>query len=210
MASADHRLAAFLSDRFCADLPGAQAQMPLEPPMSYGRHRGPAPDYARRAAVLLLMMETDQGLSVPMIKRRDDLVYHPGEMAFPGGGLEQGESWEEAALRECREEIGIAESSIQTFGYLTPIYVFGSLNLVMPVVAVGKRPIDYVVDLAEVERVVDVPLTDVGLNSITSTMRPLGGIERDVPCFDVGAAQIWGASAMMLAELSVLMSDFCG
>ncbi len=45
----------YLVDRLKDELPGDESRMALEPPMSYGRHRGPAPDYARRAAVMLVL-----------------------------------------------------------------------------------------------------------------------------------------------------------
>lgn len=198
----------YLRNRLNKSLPGAKAQMALEPAMSYGRHRGPAPGYARRASVMLLLHADDGEITVPMVKRRDDLAFHPGEMAFPGGGLERDESWTQAAVRECFEETGIRPEQIEVLGMLTPLYVFGSVNLVMPVLGVGKRPPSYKIDEAEIDRVIDVPLEVVGTGRVGTTIRHLAGVFREVPCFHVENAEIWGASAMMLAELSALMSDF--
>ena len=199
----------YLYKRLLQPLPGSRAQMLLEPPMSYGRHRGPARDDARRAAVMILLHDEGDEITVPMVKRREDLAYHPGEMAFPGGGIEPGESWEQAAVRECCEETGIGASQIEVYGNLTPMYVFGSCNLVMPVIGIGSKPETYHVDVDEIECVVDVPLSTVGSEHVGTTVRHLAGVYRQVPCFDVCGAEIWGASAMMLAELSALMSDFC-
>ena len=199
----------YLCSRFQLPLPGCEAQMALEPAMSYGRHRGPARDDARRAAVMILLHYDGDEITVPMVKRREDLAFHPGEMAFPGGGVEPGESWEQAATRECFEETGIAAEQIEVVGALTPMYVFGSFNLVMPVVGIGRKPESYRVDAAEIDCVVDVPLSIVTSEQAGTTVRPLAGVHREVPCFHVGGAEIWGASAMMLAELSALMSDFC-
>ncbi|MCH2371800.1 MAG: CoA pyrophosphatase [Pirellulales bacterium] len=198
----------YLLNRFNEPLPGHRAQMILEPAMSYGRHRGPAPRDARRAAVMLLLHVSDDEITIPMVKRRDDLEFHAGEMAFPGGGLEDGESWEDAAIRECTEETGINAAQIEILGILTPMYVLGSRNLVMPIVGIGTRPPSYTVDKAEIERVVEVPLKAVGVDCISRTTRRLTGVDREVPCFKVKGHEICGASAMMLAELSALMSDF--
>lgn len=198
----------YLNSRLQLPLPGHRVQMLMEPAMSYGRHRGPAPGSARRAAVMLLMHVTPSGISVPMVQRRGDLAFHAGEIAFPGGGVEAGESWEEAAVRECWEETGITASELELCGLLTPMYVFGSSNLVMPVLALGSRPENYIVDANEVERVVDVPLNRIRPETADTTQRCLAGVSRQVPCFRVERAEIWGASAMILAELSALMSDF--
>ena len=198
----------YLVKRFNEPLPGHKAQMLLEPAMSYGRHRGPAPRNARRAAVMFLLHAVDGEITIPMVKRRDDLEFHAGEMAFPGGGLEIGESWEEAAVRECNEETGVNADQIEVLGIMTPMYVFGSFNLVMPIVGIGPQPGSYTVDEAEINRVIDIPLEAVGADRISSTTRKLAGVHREVPCFKVKGQEIWGASAMMLAELSVLMSDF--
>jgi len=65
------------------------------------------------------------------------------------------------------------------------------------------------VDVAEIECVVEVPLSTLGAEYVRTTVRHLAGVYRQVPCFDVDGSEIWGASAMMLAELSALMSDFC-
>jgi len=203
-----NKLKKYLVKRFNEPLPGHNSQMLLEPAMSYGRHRGPAPRDARRASVMLLMHARGGEITIPMVKRRDDLEFHAGEMAFPGGGLEIGESWEEAAVRECNEETGIKSDQIEVLGILTPMYVFGSFNLVMPIVGIGPRPGSYTVDEAEINRVIDIPLEAVGADCISSTTRELAGVHREVPCFKVKGQEIWGASAMMLAELSVLMSDF--
>lgn len=198
----------YLRSRLLRPLPGCEAQMSLEPAMSYGRHRGPARDDSRRAAVMILLYDEADEIAVPMVKRRTDLAFHPGEMAFPGGGVEPGESWEQAATRECFEETGVAAEQIEVYGTLTPIYVFGSHNLVMPVIGIGRKPANYHVDTAEIDCVVDVPLAIVTNEQLGTTVRPLAGVHREVPCFRVGGAEIWGASAMMLAELSALMSDF--
>ncbi|MGC6450537.1 MAG: NUDIX hydrolase [Pirellulaceae bacterium] len=200
----------YLVERLKDELPGDESRMALEPPMSYGRHRGPAPDYARRAAVMLVLQQGNSGVSVPMVQRRKDLAYHPGEMAFPGGGLEFVETWAEAALRECQEEIGVGPAAIRVCGMLTPMYVFGSFNLVMPIIGVSTTISEYVIDQGEIERVVDVPLNQVTPENIQTTPRALAGVDREVPCYEFGEATVWGASAMMLAELSGLMSDFCG
>ena len=79
----------------------------------------------------------------------------------------------------------------------------------MPVIGIGSKPETYHVDVDEIECVVDVPLSTVGSGHVGTTVRHLAGVYRQVPCFNVCGAEIWGASAMMLAELSALMSDFC-
>ena len=80
----------------------------------------PSNKYAElpQAAVLILI---DQAQSeIIMIQKADHLRKHAGEVAFPGGKLESGETHIQCAIRECEEEIGVKENSFQTIGRLLP------------------------------------------------------------------------------------------
>lgn len=77
-----------------------------------------AKQQARGAAVLIPLIETEVGLEVLFEQRALNLDVQPGEVSFPGGHLEPGESPREAALRECEEELLISRDSIELLGEL--------------------------------------------------------------------------------------------
>jgi 8-oxo-dGTP pyrophosphatase MutT (NUDIX family) len=76
------------------------------------------PDYFRRAAVLVPFWEQDGEVRVLLTRRAASLSRNAGEISFPGGLLEGRESWEEAALREAEEEVGLARHRVELLGRL--------------------------------------------------------------------------------------------
>src|SRR5690606_36316278 len=75
----------------------------------------PPPD-ARVGAVLVLLEDTDDGPQLVLTRRRRDLRSHPGQVSFPGGRVDPGETLEEAALREAEEEVGLDAGSVEVVG----------------------------------------------------------------------------------------------
>src|SRR5687768_11349335 len=94
-----------LTARLARSLPGRAAWARCEPPLAYGRHAGPAPDAARQAAVMALLYRDGDEWRVPLTLRPEHFTEHAGQICFPGGGIEPGETCETAALRELEEEL---------------------------------------------------------------------------------------------------------
>ena len=111
----------------------------------------------KRAAVLIPIVPNGSGWSLLFSRRSANLAAHSGQIAFPGGGVETGEALETAAVREAREEVGIASERIELIGRLDDL-VTNSGFLVAPFVGIIDERVDYVLQASEVEEVFEVPI----------------------------------------------------
>jgi 8-oxo-dGTP pyrophosphatase MutT (NUDIX family) len=188
------------------NLPGREAQARFEPQLSYGRHFGPAPQDARAAAVVTLLYPAANHWRFPVVLRPANLVHHAGQIGLPGGVVEPGETSEQAALRELEEELGVPPTHVHTIGQLSQLYVYGTNFLVTPWLAwMHERP-EFHPCAAEVDEVLEISLVQlVDQACIGRYHRQLRGISFSAPALCIGEHCVWGATAMILAELAVLM-----
>ncbi len=201
------RLRARLGD----PLPGVEAQRLMAP---YAARTDPAMisiegKVAREAATLVLLypIEADEAALVLTV-RQPGLRDHSGQVSFPGGRIEAGETPEEAALREGYEEVGIDPGAPVVLGRLTPLYIPPSRFSVYPVVAaVDARP-PFTPQEAEVAALLEVPLAHLlDPASRRTAARTIREVEYEVPHFWVDGHEVWGATGMMLAELVAVLAD---
>lgn len=200
-------LPAQLSAQLKQPLPGWSAQVRYQPELSFGRHRGPAPVDARPAAVLVLLYPRDGQWHVPLILRPVHMPDHAGQVSFPGGVIESGESSRQAALREFAEELGAPVEGLDMLGQLSPIYLFASNFQITPwVAATGEVP-PWRPSAREVDRLLEIPLSHLAdpRNSGHFERRQRGLAFR-APCFLWESERIWGATSMILAELVATVS----
>lgn len=134
----------------------------------------------RSAAVLVLLSDTPDGPSVLLTERAPDLADYPGDLAFPGGTVDPGDSDPVAtALREAHEEVGLDPRSVEVIGMLTPLALPRSGFLVTPVVAWSTDPVlSGSVNYAEVAALHQVPLHELAgatAHGYASTPRPDNG-----------------------------------
>ena len=143
------------------------------------RHRMDPPPDARRAAVLMLFGEqAAHGPDVLLAERASTLRTHAGQVAFPGGGHEVGDTGAVAtALREAEEETGLDPAGVVPLAVLPELYVPPSGFVVTPVLAHWARPSAvHAVDPAETATVVRVPLAQLADPANRLRVRhPLGG-----------------------------------
>jgi 8-oxo-dGTP pyrophosphatase MutT (NUDIX family) len=173
-----------------------------------------APASARHAAVLVLFGTLDdvparaQGpvpaeLDVLLQRRSATLGHHPGQVSFPGGGLEPGETPEAAAVREAVEETGLDPTGVEVLGTLADLALPVSNHRVTPVPAWWARPSAVAaVDHAETVDVFRIPVADLldPVNRAVVEHRRGGGTFR-TPAFEVGGVLVWGFTAMVLDGL---------
>jgi 8-oxo-dGTP pyrophosphatase MutT (NUDIX family) len=187
-------------------LPGLAAQLRMAPEYRKDDLLHLAlPGDARPAGVLILLYPGAEGLTFTLIRRTDTVEYHRGQISLPGGAREAGESLEQTALREAFEEVGVEPGSVEMLGELTPLYIPVSGFRVQPFVAYSSRRPDFQPDPVEVAEVIEVPLEQL-LDPRTehTEVWERYGQEVPIPLFQIGPHQVWGATAMILAELQAL------
>jgi mutator protein MutT len=155
------------------------------------------------SAVLAAMFEENDEARVLLTRRAAHLRTHTGEVSFPGGRLDPGETPEEAALREALEEIGLASAQVEVVGRLSPISTFSSRTTITPVVGIMTSRPALVVNPHEVERVFDVALTQLTEEHVfREELWELGpDTVRQMWFFELPDDTVWGATARMLVEL---------
>lgn len=144
-----------------------------------------------------------------IIKRPSYDGMHSGQLALPGGKKEQEEQPIHTAIRETLEEVGVSVSVQDVIGELTPVYIPPSNFLVHPFVAWLKEKPVYVIDEREVDIILEVPLTTFLDKQLKTRRRIPIGVNTfiDAPCYVIGEETLWGATAMMFAELESLLNE---
>jgi 8-oxo-dGTP pyrophosphatase MutT (NUDIX family) len=162
------------------------------------------------AAVLVALFEEGGETRVVLTRRSSELRSHRGEVSFPGGRIDEGETPQMAALREATEEVALDPSTVELSGWLHPVLTFASGSLIMPVIGVMAGRPHLVASPAEVERVFDVALADLAADGVFHEERwsvPGRPVPRSadgsfpVWFFESAGEMIWGATARMLYEL---------
>ena len=171
---------------------------------------------ARRAAVLVLFGVLDdmpaatgtpapvsRDLDVLLQRRAATLGHHPGQVSFPGGRLEAGETAERAAVREAVEETGLDPTGVEVLGTLPELPLPVSRHVVTPVPAWWSRPSRVAaVDHAETVDVFRVPVAELlDPANRASVARHVVGRTWRSPAFEVGDVLVWGFTAIVLSEM---------
>lgn len=158
------------------------------------------------AAVLVPIVAREDGLSVLLTQRTLHLNHHPGQISFPGGRMESGDTGPVmTALRETEEEIGLSSEQVELLGRL-PEYRTGTGFAVTPVVGLVRPPLSLTLDTFEVAEVFEVPLGFLldPENHKRHRMEYQGRM-REYYAMPYGDRYIWGATAGMLVSLSRLL-----
>ena len=158
----------------------------------------------RPAAVLVAF---DQAGNLLLTKRSARLKHHPGQIAFPGGKVEQGETLIDAALREAQEEVGLPTGLVEVLGTLPPHETVTSY-IATPVIAMINGHFDAVPEAGEVDEVFRVPFDHVATPSnFRIEGRRWQGRKRYYYAVPYGPYYIWGATARMLRGLADRLCD---
>ncbi len=154
------------------------------------------------AAVLVPVVDDPDGAKVILTQRTAKLRKHSGQVAFPGGGIDEGDlSPEVAALREAEEEIGLDPSFVETVGRL-PQYLSGTGFRIVPVLSVVRRGFVIKPNPDEVDAVFEVPLSFLmNPDNHQRDSRTWQGIIRHFYVMPYGERHIWGITAGIIRTL---------
>ena len=177
---------------------------------------------AQASAVLAPFYELDGELYTVLTRRSWDLRSHTGEVSFPGGRQDEGETLLEAALRESKEEIGLDPSTVEVLGELDHLMTISSRSFIVPFVALLPDVPVLDPNPSEVDAVLHVPVRELLLDEVfreerwrfatpppwvppdlVATDEPT---ERSIFFFELDGETIWGATARILTELCGLVA----
>jgi 8-oxo-dGTP pyrophosphatase MutT (NUDIX family) len=188
------------------ELPGSAAHAHLAPVprRQWPSHFNPA--RVRNAAGLLLVFPVDDAAHIVLTERANTLERHSGQVSLPGGVVEPGETFERAALREAHEEVALPPDRVRVLGALTPIDIPVSGFRLHPIVAEAQTALALQPADGEVARILVVGVDELlRPANLVSTVRERDAIQIVAPAFRVGGVEIWGATAMVLAEFLALL-----
>jgi 8-oxo-dGTP pyrophosphatase MutT (NUDIX family) len=174
------------------------------------RYRALFPAAPIPAAVLVPLVEREDGLHVLLTQRATQLRQHAGQISFPGGRMEPTDADPTAtALREAYEEVGLDASFVTVVGYL-PDHVLLSGFRVTPVVSFVRLGFELLLDATEVQETFEVPLEfvfDPANHRAQRRSFGIGAEEIELNDIPYGERNIWGATAGMLLTLYRLLQE---
>ena len=156
---------------------------------------------ARPAAVLAPIVARPDGPTMLLTLRASNMRSHSGQVAFPGGKIDEGETPLAAALREAQEEIGLDPGAVEPLGWLDP-YLTGTGYRIMPLVGVVDPSFTPAINKSEVEDVFETPLSFL-MNEANHQRhaREWQGRLRHFYAMPWQERYIWGATAGILRNL---------
>lgn len=199
-----------LSERLNMALPSALAHDPMRA-IPVGnvvpkfRHVHPP----RPGSVLILLYEENGTIKFPLTKRQEYAGAHSGQVSLPGGKAEPGEDAVTTALREAQEEIGIDITKVEVIGRLSEFHVLPSNFVVTPVVASVSLLPEFRPDPHEVHKIIHGDLLELIKEDAVQVKEIMaaGTYRMNAPHFAIENEIVWGATAMMINELRVVVRE---
>ncbi len=191
-------------------LPGSDVQWQMASSDRFIKNfpRFPGND-ARTAAVLILLFPENRSIHTVFMQRPEYTGIHSGQISFPGGKKEpDDENVVQTALREAFEETGIDPKKVNIIGTLTPLFIPVSNMIVTPVTGwIDEKP-SFSLKAEEVLFLINADLKRL-LNPSTIKRKPMEirGEMVDIKYFDYDGNIIWGATAMILNELLMIIKN---
>ncbi len=163
----------------------------------------------KHSAVLIAFYPSENEIYLPLILRPPYDGTHGGQMAFPGGRMEDfDKTYENTALREAEEEIGILASDVKLIGHLTEVFIPPSKYWVKPIIGYLDYKPTFKPDVREVADVYEMSLDYLkDPNNIEKREIQVRGKKMLTKGFTIEEQWVWGATALMLGELIEVLKD---
>ena len=192
-------------------LPGIEAHFKLAPYKRLigknAREKDPSP---KLSAVLALLFPKNNEPHILLTLRNTYKGVHSKQVSFPGGKREKIDtSFEQTALRETEEEIGVKQNKVVVLKKLTEIYIPPSNFFVQPFIGYTDETPNFILQENEVEELIEVPLSNFMDDSIKSFQNLSTSYAKNikVPVFNLNNQVVWGATAMMLSEVREMLKQ---
>ncbi|WP_109830794.1 NUDIX hydrolase [Reichenbachiella versicolor] len=190
-------------------LPGESAHMEMDPIRPEQRSEMSLGKIPKQSAVLILWHYHQDKWQFPLIQRPVYNGTHSGQIALPGGKQELEETFQETALRETHEEIGVTPDAIEVIGQLSDIYIPPSNFNIKPIIGITEGKPLYQPDQREVVDVFDINEIDLidDKNRKFAPVKVSQNMKIQAPCFDFDGRIVWGATAMILSEMAAVIKE---
>lgn len=201
----------FIQDRTNQELPGRGAHLRMAPsPLDGVRNYRLSPEGEAYSSSVMVLLFPDENRDLNIVfTHRTESIVHGGQISFPGGQNDPGETPEETALRETEEEIGIRQDHVHVAGTLSSLYLHRSNNLITPVIGFHECKPELNINPVEVQEAFTVPLnTFLEDDKLVKEPWTLNEKTYEVPYWDIHKVPLWGATAMILNELLDLYKEF--
>jgi 8-oxo-dGTP pyrophosphatase MutT (NUDIX family) len=200
-----------LKIRLAQPLPGETVQF-LMAPATRQQIRDIDPDtyHPKKSAVLILLFPVNNAINILLIQRAEYDGVHSGQVAFPGGKYEEQDvDLKQTAIRETFEEVGVPLNDIEIIGKLSDIYINPSNYLVTPFIGYSYKMPNFIIDEYEVQQTICIDLFQLNNNSVRAKkmITLANGTKINTPCYEIEGLTIWGATAMMISELNVVVEE---
>ena len=164
----------------------------------------------KNAGVMMLLYPKAGETHLVLIVRNSYEGVHSSQIAFPGGKFEKEDiDFKQTALRETYEEIGVPQDKIQVLKAFTHLYIPPSNFMVYPFLGICMDEIAFYPDSNEVADIIELPLATFLSESIVVDAKINTSYAKsiEVPVFKIDEHIVWGATAMMLSELKIVLNS---
>lgn len=164
----------------------------------------------KNAGVMMLFYPKGGETHLVLIVRNSYEGVHSSQIAFPGGKFEKEDiDFKQTALRETYEEIGVSPDKIELLKAFTQLYIPPSNFMVYPFLGICMEEITFYPDANEVAGIIELPLTTFLSDSIVVNAKINTSYAQsiEVPVFKIDDHMVWGATAMMLSELKIVLNS---
>jgi 8-oxo-dGTP pyrophosphatase MutT (NUDIX family) len=199
-----------LEQRLKLPLPGPEAHEPLRAtPAGIIKPKFDHISPPKPGSVLILLYEEEGVIKFPLTQRPDYLGTHGGQISLPGGKAEQDEDIIDTALREGEEEIGVSRNKVKVIGQLSNFFVIPSNFIVTPVIGYLEELPQFTPDPKEVVRIMEGRLDHLVRADAIRTKEIIAAkiYPMTAPHFEIEGEVVWGATAMILNELRMVLLE---